>query len=102
MRRLATTPVQRGIIWLLNFQGADGSLDSGPIMRVPEGNDKEPWNNKHWKLDSPNGVNILVRDQNRLFTTATVLAAFADFLRLAGDRYLMVNRAAQAKAFSSV
>ena len=83
--------VKRGIVWLLKYQGADGSWDSRPMLRVPDGNDKDPWTTRNWKPDMANGVGILVRDQNRSFTTATVLGALTDFLACAGEGCLITT-----------
>lgn len=76
---------KKAVAWLLNHQAADGGFNSGPMMRVPSKGDREPWNGRDWVLDSPGGFGTLSRDQNRLFTTSTVLSALADFLSLAGD-----------------
>jgi hypothetical protein len=84
-------PVKRGIVWLLNHQALDGSWDSRPMLRVPDGNDQSPWSPRDWKLDMANAVGVLVRDQTRSFTTATVLAALTDFLCCAGDRRLIAS-----------
>ena len=80
---------RRGVAWLLNYQSADGGWDSRPMLRVPEGDDRDPWSRREWKMDLANGVGILVRDQNRSYTTATVLAALTEFLSCAGDRRLV-------------
>jgi squalene-hopene/tetraprenyl-beta-curcumene cyclase len=90
--------VTRAILWLLKYQGPDGSWDSRPMLRVPEGNDKDPWMKREWRLDMANGVGILVRDQNRSFTTATVLAALTHFLECAGDRQLVATRKKELQA----
>lgn len=83
--------VKSGIVWLLNHQAMDGGFHSGPMLRMPEFGDTQPWNKKDWKLDSIAGFNIIGRDQNRFFTTATVLSALTDFLTLAGDQRVIVD-----------
>jgi Squalene-hopene cyclase C-terminal domain len=83
---------EKGVIWLLNYQGVDHAWESGPMMRVPEGTDLKPWEYENWKRDLTNGVGILVRDQNRYFTTATALSALTDYLVCAGDRQLAAYR----------
>ncbi|HLG17353.1 MAG TPA: prenyltransferase/squalene oxidase repeat-containing protein [Blastocatellia bacterium] len=86
-----SSSVCRAIIWLITHQGADGSWSSQPVMRVPAGNDTQPWLTKEWKLDLPNAVGTLIRDQSRFFTTATALSALGDFLRHVGDRRLVAS-----------
>lgn len=83
---------EKGVTWLLNNQGVDRAWESGPMMRVPEGTDLKPWEYDNWKQDMINGVGILVRDQNRYFTTATALSALTDYLVCAGDHRLVAHR----------
>jgi prenyltransferase beta subunit len=86
-----TAQVETGIVWLLNHQAMDGGFYSSPMVRIPELNDKEPWKKQDWKLDTITGFGVIGRDQNRFFTTATVLSALTDFLRIAGDRRMIVS-----------
>lgn len=86
-----TEVVKGGVAWLLNHQARDGGSNSGPAMRVPFMDEKEPWARKEWVLDSVGGFGTLSRDQNRLFTTSTVLSALTDFLALAGDHRTTIN-----------
>ncbi len=81
----ASSEVKQGVVSLLNYQKADGGFNSAPMMRVPEIGEKEPWRIKEWKLDLAVGFGIIARDQNRLFTTATVLSALANILACGGD-----------------
>lgn len=60
-------PAERGVGRLLETQHEDGGWPSAPILRVPPPNEYEPWHGA-----SPG---LLVADHNRLFTSATVLAA---------------------------
>ncbi len=69
-------PAERGVRWLLGAQGADGSWSSAPILRVPPPDEQRPW-------QSP-APGLLFADQNRLFTTATALAALVAWY--AGDQ----------------
>ncbi|HLG15725.1 MAG TPA: hypothetical protein VJH03_14660 [Blastocatellia bacterium] len=86
--------VERGATWLLNFQNGDGSFSSRPMLRIPNADDLSPWATRHWDTGSAAGLGVLVADHNAYFTTATVLNALADFLRIYGDRNLVVTRAA--------
>lgn len=88
-RMAESAPVERAIVWLLTYQGIDGSWDSEPMMRVPDGHESRPWMQKDWRLDLPNGFGTLVRDQNRFFTTATALSALCIYLQSAGNRRLV-------------
>ncbi|HKV39880.1 MAG TPA: prenyltransferase/squalene oxidase repeat-containing protein [Blastocatellia bacterium] len=84
-------PVEAGLVWLLSYQDIDGSSLSFPMMRVPDGGDYQPWRKTDWALDSLDGLNTIVRDQNRYFTTAAVLAAITDFLRTGSDRRVVLR-----------
>jgi squalene-hopene/tetraprenyl-beta-curcumene cyclase len=87
----AAAALKRGGVWLLNHQAADGGFTSGPMMRVPDKDETEPWKREQWALDSVGGFGALGRDQNRLFTTSTVVSALTDYLRVAGDRGVVVS-----------
>ncbi|HEV2343860.1 MAG TPA: type 2 lanthipeptide synthetase LanM [Actinocrinis sp.] len=67
---------ERGVRRLLGTQKEDGGWPSAPILRVPPPSEYEPWR-------SPS-AGPLVADQNRLFTSATVLAALIAWY--AGDQ----------------
>jgi squalene-hopene/tetraprenyl-beta-curcumene cyclase len=84
-------PIRNGVAWLMNYQEADGSFDSAPMMRVPAVDDERPWEQREWKLDLLDGTNLIIRDQNRLFTTASVLSCLVDFISIAGDYRLIVT-----------
>ncbi len=77
-------PIKRGIQWLIDRQEEDGGWASQAILRVPKPNDMHPWNSTRWEKGST-GVGILVRDQHRLFTTATVLGALGAYRRRYGE-----------------
>jgi hypothetical protein len=89
--------ILRGIKWLLLHQLGDGSWTSDPMLRVPLGADLNPWKFKEWKLDSPMSYGVLLRDHQRLFTTAAVLAALVDFTKSAGDHRLTFILAVRQK-----
>ena len=62
-----------GLRWLLSAQQPDGSWANVPTMRMPRPEVHRPW-------EDPEGCLLpLLTDRNRLFTTATVVAALADF-----------------------
>jgi squalene cyclase len=60
---------------LVEDQGPDGSWTSRPMLRVTRRDCLEPW--------KPGDPDPLFRDQNRLFTTATVMDAFSNLSKLA-------------------
>jgi squalene cyclase len=59
---------------LVEEQGPDGSWDSRPMLRVTRRDCLEPW--------KPGDLDPLFRDQNHLFTTATVMDAFSNLYKL--------------------
>jgi squalene cyclase len=65
--------IQRGIDWLLQRQCPDGGWDSEPILLVPEPSEHAPWKVERWAKWGWTGV--CIPDENRIFTTATVLQA---------------------------
>lgn len=87
----AEETVRSGITWLLNYQAADGGFYSGPMLRLPAREEKEPWLRQEWTPDTAYGFGILGRDEKRFFTTATALSALCDFLALAGDQRTSVS-----------
>jgi squalene cyclase len=65
--------IKLGTKWLLDHQNIDGSWASVPIMQIPYPWDKcPPISMVQWTQDGL-GTGVLIRDQNRLFTTATVV-----------------------------
>lgn len=97
-----TVEVETGIVWLLNHQAMDGGFYSRPMVRIPELHDKEPWKKQDWELDTITGFGVIGRDQNRFFTTATVLSALTDFLNIAGDRRMIVSLKCQPQSQAAV
>ncbi|WP_077921536.1 prenyltransferase/squalene oxidase repeat-containing protein [Spirosoma sp. 209] len=67
--------------WLMNNQMADGSWQTGRILRIPATNVRDPATVSHWRHSSF-GVNTLVDDHARVFTTSTVLNALRRFVVL--------------------
>lgn len=63
--------IQRGIRWLLLHQTEDGSWQTSHILRIPATDVLQPATVKRWRKSSF-GVNTLVDDHNRVFTTSTV------------------------------
>ena len=64
--------------WLLNHQLSDGSWSSNHILRIPHPSKVDPWNQTIWKEDGK-AINAVIKDHNRLFTTATVFSALSEF-----------------------
>jgi hypothetical protein len=64
--------INRGINFLLNNQKSDGSWLSGRILSIPQTDIINKDEIKKWRKSSF-GVNILVDDHKRIFTTVTVL-----------------------------
>jgi squalene cyclase len=60
--------------WLLASQLSDGSWVSQPILRIPSPDTVWPRSDAKWVEDGL-GTSVILRDANRLFTTATVLKA---------------------------
>jgi sporulenol synthase len=66
--------IQEGITWLTENQNEDGSWNSKPILRVPNPMIDEPWSTDYRKVCE------VVPDQNRLFTTATIMSGLCSYL----------------------
>lgn len=69
--------LESGLTWLTDHQSDDGSWASEPIMQIPHPYDATPNNFEHWREDGL-GTGVLIRDQHRIFTTATVVRAMGD------------------------
>lgn len=69
---------ERGATWLLGRQTTDGSWTTSRILRIPATNVSQPNQVRQWR-NSSFGVNVLVDDHNRIFTTATVFNALGAF-----------------------
>jgi hypothetical protein len=64
--------IAKGMEWLLKNQMTDGSWQTSRILRIPATDVLDPSTVKRWRKSSF-GVNCIVDDHNRLFTTSTVL-----------------------------
>ena len=64
--------ITKGVGWLLKNQMTDGSWLTSRILRIPATDVLDPSTVKRWRKSSF-GVNCIVDDHNRLFTTSTVL-----------------------------
>jgi len=72
----------RGVRWLLHEQVTDGSWQSYPMLRIPYPWTRCPWKESAWREENE-GTGIIVRDQHRLFTTATVLMSLVAYQTVA-------------------
>lgn len=66
--------ISNGVEWLLKNQMTDGSWLTSRILRIPATDVLDSSTIKRWRKSSF-GVNCIVDDHNRLFTTSTVLNA---------------------------
>jgi squalene cyclase len=70
--------IERGVEWLLTDQLADGSWSAHYILRIPHPSTMEPWKQSYWRPDGK-AINAVIKDQRRLYTTATVFTALSEF-----------------------
>lgn len=70
--------IERGMGWLLSHQQADGSWVPTRILRIPSPEVEDPATVTTWRQSSF-GLNILVDDHNRVFTTSAVLKAMSEY-----------------------
>ena len=76
--------IQSGIQWLLMNQTEDGSWQTGHILRIPATDVLNPETVQRWRKSSF-GVNTLVDDHNRVFTTSTVFNVLTCFTRISEE-----------------
>lgn len=70
----------KGIRWLLAHQTTDGSWVATRILRIPATDVAVPALVREWRTSSF-GVNTLIDDHNRIFTTGTALNALSMFAK---------------------
>jgi hypothetical protein len=64
--------------WLLKHQLEDGSWSPYYLLRIPYPPMKEPWRYHAWVRDGK-AISAVIKDHNRLFTTATTYSALTEF-----------------------
>ena len=64
--------IMKMVAWLASQQREDGSWNASSIMRVPAPWVTNPENFADWEFGIKHTWGEIYRDQNRLFTTATV------------------------------
>jgi prenyltransferase beta subunit len=69
-----TDALERGLGWLVSAQLEDGSWPVVPILRVPHPRTLHPWRQSAWRV-SILGLDVVVPDWHRVFTTATAIQA---------------------------
>lgn len=70
--------LEKASSWLINQQTMDGSWQTSRILAIPATDVMKISEVTHWRKSSF-GVNIVVDDHNRVFTTATVVNALNHF-----------------------
>lgn len=73
--------IKKGFRWLVDNQMSDGSWKTKRILRIPATDVTNPQMVKYWRRSSF-GVNTIIDDHYRNFTTAIVFSAMSDFLTL--------------------
>lgn len=73
--------LERGVMWLLAHQSPDGGWESRHILRIPHPSTRDPWTQVGWREDGK-AIGAVIRDQRRLYTTATVFTALSRLERL--------------------
>jgi len=70
--------LSKAINWLLGQQTTDGSWPTLRILAIPATDVDDPSDVNHWRKSSF-GVNIIVDDHNRVFTTVSAMSALAHY-----------------------
>lgn len=70
--------IEKGIRWLINHQMSDGSWQAQRILRIPATDVTNPQMVKRWRRSSF-GVNTLIDDHYRNFTTAAVCSTLGNY-----------------------
>ncbi len=68
--------LRRGLLELVALQQQDGGWPAHASMRIPPPGVAEPEGYRSWRADGL-GTGVIVRDQHRLFTTASCLSSLA-------------------------
>jgi squalene cyclase len=77
-----TLPVIKSAIgWLLDYQNADGSWPTVPIMRIPPPMMKDPSEVESWFINQE-GTGVIIADQERIFTSAAALWALTVYQQI--------------------
>jgi squalene cyclase len=66
--------------YLLENQQRDGSWPSEPILRIPRPMVEQPETETNWR-ENELGTGVIIKDDNRLFTTASVLSSLLVYHR---------------------
>ncbi|NQX54902.1 hypothetical protein HQN86_14870 [Pedobacter panaciterrae] len=81
-----TEEIQKGAEWLLRNQTGDGSWPTNRVLLLPATNVIQLETVEQWRKSSF-GVNVIIDDHNRVFTTATVL----NTLHLYEQKYSLIH-----------
>lgn len=73
--------IENGMAWIYKMQYKDGSWCSSRMLRLPFPDELEPENVKDWRHTSF-GLNCLVDDHNRIFTSAMVYSTLKVYDRI--------------------
>ncbi|MEQ9309840.1 MAG: hypothetical protein RLN90_10325 [Balneolaceae bacterium] len=73
--------IEKGIAFLIQNQYSDGGWDSDRKLTIPSTDSLTQKSVSKWRRSSF-GVNVLVDDHQRVFTTSTVLSALFDYTKL--------------------
>jgi hypothetical protein len=82
----ALRAIAKGIEWLVLHQLEDGSWPTRPILRIPRGDDFQPWECPGWSMDARRRFGVVLADSSRCFTTSAALGALAAMTARFGDR----------------
>lgn len=72
--------IEKGIAWLKRNQYEDGSWKTARILRIPLPEELHPENVNDWRITSF-GLNCVVDDHKRVFTTATVYQTLKNYAK---------------------
>jgi cytochrome P450 len=75
-RSVASERIERAVGWLLAVQDEDGGWPASALMRIPPPGCEDPDAYGPWATEGGGGGSLVI-DQNRLYTTATVVTALA-------------------------